>query len=334
VRSQDKWVAQSAAIAATTQLELAGPSWEQEIDVFSIIERARILLMFRPMKRLFGAYIPGDNATGSREGILINSNHPRSVQRYTAAHEFAHHIQDTSLSLDTDMEVLAREQQPVLSPKERFAEHFASWFLMPPQLITNLARRLDIPIRQSGPEAIYQLSLALGTSYRATITQLASLREISWSHANRLRDRQPREIKQEVSWSDRERPSRNDTWIITKEYHDLSVHPRVGDELLVHLSETPSTGYVWVGKHLETAVSLTDHRFAEVEGELVSARGLRRFRFMVQQPSESSLVMSMQRPWLGDESEVDSLHLRLIVENDRLGINPEMLLADSQHALP
>ena len=188
---------------ATSQLERAKVPWDQEIDVFSIIERSGLPLIFRPLKHLSGAYIPASESTNSRAGILINSNHPTTLQRYTASHEYGHHVRDQALSLDrefeTEIEILERRQHLVLPERERFAEVFASWFLMPPQLIINLQKRLGIDITRSTPEDIYQLALALGTSYKATITQLASLREISWSQADRLRNWQPKEIRQKIA---------------------------------------------------------------------------------------------------------------------------------------
>ncbi|MBV8992970.1 MAG: hypothetical protein JO287_04530, partial [Pseudonocardiales bacterium] len=54
------------------------------IDVREAIAVADVLLMWRPLPRLFGMYI---NQPGSRPGILVNSEVPRSARRHTAAHE-------------------------------------------------------------------------------------------------------------------------------------------------------------------------------------------------------------------------------------------------------
>lgn len=136
------WIAQLATMEATSELERAGAPWDREIDIFSIIERTGLPLIFRPLKRLSGVYIPASESANSRAGILINSNHPRSLQRYTAAHEYAHHMQDQTLSLDEETEILERTKQMILPERERFAEIFASWLLMPPQLITNLKKKI------------------------------------------------------------------------------------------------------------------------------------------------------------------------------------------------
>lgn len=330
MKSQNMWIAQEAAIEATTQLELIKPSWEQEIDIFSIIEHAGIPLMFRRMKRLFGAYIPAEDKISSKEGILINSNHPRSLQRYTAAHEFAHHIQDKSLSLDEEMEVLERTQQIILNPKERFAEHFASWFLMPPQLIRNLAKKLDIAVKQPEPNAIYQLSLALGTSYKATITQLVTLQEITFHQAEALRQWQPKEIKGQLSWDDNLLNPRNDVWFITGNYRSQHIHPRVGDELCVALREIPSTGYVWVRADSGAKIELLGQRFIEPEsGVGFGAEGQHKYYFILTEPGPYNLSLTMQRPWIGIQSQMDEFDLDLLIEEERLGINPDLLLSEA-----
>lgn len=320
------WIAQQAAMEAISALEKARVPYEHEIDVFSVIERAGLPLIFRPLRHFSGAYIPAGESASSRAGILINSNHPRSLQRYTAAHEYAHHIQDQTLSIDQETEIVERTQQTALPERERFAEVFASWFLMPPQLITTLKKRLGTNISYSNPEDIYQLSLALGTSYRATITQLVSLKEISWAQANQLRKWQPKEIKEKLSWDDLLIAPRNDIWVINKNYNDYCIHPRVGDELRLSLSEVPSTGYIWLIENLEPIMTLADQRFVEVETGIFGGGGIREFRFSIAQAGTLNLILTMQRPWIGGESETGSFHIRLIVEDERLGINPEMLL--------
>lgn len=328
------WIAQQAAIEATKQLERLKPSWDEEIDIFSIIEDAGLPLMFRPMKQLLGAYLPADTKVGSTPGILVNSNHPRSLQRYTAAHEFAHHLQDKTLSLDEHIEVLERGQQVLLKPRERFAEVFASWFLMPPQLVTNLTNRLGIDPKSSGPKEVYQLSLVFGTSYKATIAQLLSLREINFSQATALRKTQPREIKLSLSWDEPLANSRCDIWLITEKYNGQTIHPRVGDEIHLSMAETPSTGYVWVPVSGGPQMNQVNQRFIEVmNASHFDAEGKHEFRFILIEPGDYNLILSMQRPWLNVQSQVNQFGLALIVEKEHEGINPAFLLAGTGASL-
>lgn len=328
------WIAQQAAIEATKQLEILKPSWNKEIDIFSIIEDAGLPLMLRPMRRLLGAYLPADKKVGSTPGILVNSNHPRSLQRYTAAHEFAHHLQDKTLSLDEHIEVLERGQQALLEPRERFAEVFASWFLMPPQLVTNLTNRLGIDPKSSGPKEVYQLSLAFGTSYKATIAQLLSLQEINFGQATALRKTQPKEIKLSLSWDEPLTNSRSDIWLITEKYNGHTIHPRVGDEIHLSMAETPSTGYVWVPVSEDPKMDLVNQRFIEVmNASHFDTEGEHEFRFSLIEPGPYNLILSMQRPWLNIQSQVNQFSLDLLVEEEHEGINPSFLLAGTRASL-
>jgi len=321
-------IAQQAAIEATRQLEIIKPSLDKEIDIFSIIENAGLPLMLRPMRRLLGVYLPADAKVGSTPGILINSNHPRSLQRYTAAHEFAHHLQDKMLSLDEQIEVLGRSQQASLLPRERFAEVFASWFLMPLELINNLAKRLGINIKSSSPKEIYQLSLVLGTSYKATIAQLLSLGEITYTQATSLRKTQPRDIKIGLCYEKPLFNLRNDIWSITEKYNGHVIHPRVFDELHLSMIEMPSTGYVWVPMFDSSKICLNTERFIEpTDASYSDVEGEHEFRFILNESGPFKIAFSMQRPWLGIPSQVKQFSMDLLIEEELLGINPNFLLA-------
>jgi IrrE N-terminal-like domain len=66
------------------------------VDVFSVIEAEGIRLMFQPLRDLFGFY----RRLSGVAGIVIDANHPPSLQRYTAAHEYGHHVLGHGFSLD------------------------------------------------------------------------------------------------------------------------------------------------------------------------------------------------------------------------------------------
>src|SRR5437867_2727207 len=73
----------------------------RRIDIFRAIEDAELILSFEPMPNLSGAYYRD-------AGILVNANHPLARQRYTAAHEFGHHLFRHDTSVDPLTEPLAR----------------------------------------------------------------------------------------------------------------------------------------------------------------------------------------------------------------------------------
>ena len=74
--------------AAQEEHQRLGTTMHERVPVFDVIEDARIWLFFQPMRTLYGAY----ERHGDAAGIIINSQHPLSLQRFTAGHEYGHHV--------------------------------------------------------------------------------------------------------------------------------------------------------------------------------------------------------------------------------------------------
>src|SRR6266852_4019916 len=87
--------AQAVTEAARKHVRL-NTNLSKRVDIFDIIQRDDLWLMLQPLGILFGCYLNIDEV----EGILINSNHPLSLQRYTAAHEYGHFVLKHGVSLD------------------------------------------------------------------------------------------------------------------------------------------------------------------------------------------------------------------------------------------
>lgn len=78
------------------------------------------------------------------------------------------------------------------------AEAFAAWFLMPRRAV--LAALTDLGIDRVGSAAeVYQLSLALGTTYRATCRHLASVRFATKPDTDAWAQMQPGRLKRSVA---------------------------------------------------------------------------------------------------------------------------------------
>src|SRR6266508_2998897 len=89
-----------ARAAQREHLRLGTPM-DRRVEIFDAIEGAGIWLMFQPLRELFGA----SQRLGEAAGIIINSNHPLSLQRFTAAHEYGHHVFGHDLSLDRGQQI-------------------------------------------------------------------------------------------------------------------------------------------------------------------------------------------------------------------------------------
>src|SRR5438105_4377751 len=79
-----------------------------QVDVYAAIAKLGIALAFKPLATLSGAFLPADRTTGGVPAILVNAKHPRSRQRFSAAHELAHYIRDGVPVEDADTDFLAR----------------------------------------------------------------------------------------------------------------------------------------------------------------------------------------------------------------------------------
>jgi len=282
---------------------------DRPIDIFHIIEEAGIWLMFQPMPRLFGAYKHENDCAG----IILNSNHPPSLQRYTAADEYGHHMLHHSESIDEEEDIAGVSR--ARNTQEAAAQTFAADFLMPLQLVNQTLRVMHLPIQspQLSPVDVYKLSLQLGASYSATVTQLVALRKIKETAAAYLRTRRPLSIKEELSGGHPE-DARADIWMIEEKDAGRELTPRVDDEVHLLLDETPSSGYLWQVERMEpnsrpqdaneSVVALQRHGFevAEASDEFrYGESGIHRFVFKIQHPGSCELKVLKVRPWQADE---------------------------------
>ncbi len=92
------------------------------IDPFELLSKSGVEYQFKDFEKLEGIYIVPDDEDDIPI-IGINNNRPITRQRFTAAHEFCHHIKDQSTSAC-----------PIFGSKsnvETFADQFASELLMP-----------------------------------------------------------------------------------------------------------------------------------------------------------------------------------------------------------
>src|SRR5687768_8802982 len=97
------------------------------IDVFSVIQKADVQLLFKPLDGLLGAYL-----TKPDRGILVSTNRPRSIQRFTGAHELGHLAMNHAVTFEFDGdEILSPDAETTLKGYELEANAFAGEFLLP-----------------------------------------------------------------------------------------------------------------------------------------------------------------------------------------------------------
>lgn len=149
------------------------------VDVYQAVHRAGLELFAKPMDQLFGVYLPYvPGPRGTLSGVLLNLHRSPVDQRHSAAHELGHHVfghgecaaEGTQVFQDTD---------PATWPtREKEAEAFAAWFLMPRKAVRKVIARLGVD-KITTPDEVYQVALHLGTSYRGTLRHLPNLKLLS-----------------------------------------------------------------------------------------------------------------------------------------------------------
>lgn len=326
-------------MAAAREHARLGTDFRSRIEIFQVIEKASIWVLFRPTKDLYGSFQIEDGALG----IIVNSNHPLQLQRFTAAHEYGHFVMGHEPSLDDahNIESLGRDTRP----SESAAQAFASNFLMPLQLVNRTLSIMGLPPKPGSlaPEDAYSISLELGVSYPAAINQLVVVGKITPQAAAQLRALTPKAIKQRISEGMLPEDPRADVWVVSPN-GVKEIHPRVNDELHVNLPEIPSSGYRWavdVEKNIQTnlevgelagAVALIRDSFETVSENAIGAGGSHKFVLRALEPGSCRIRLVKRRPWQGLVQPAETLDFLLHIEpKARGGAEPGLL--DSQKPL-
>ncbi|MGO9956188.1 MAG: ImmA/IrrE family metallo-endopeptidase [Solirubrobacteraceae bacterium] len=216
-----------AAFDAHEQLGIDTFGW---VDVFDAMACDGLRLVFRRLAASAALYLPP--GLGGPAGAIINAQHPLALQRYSAAHEYGHHVFGHGEQIDRNAE--PRGTAAVLSKEERLAEAFAAWFLMPPEAAQAARERLGrTDFRQ--PSDAYALALRLGTSYSAICTHLPSLKFVKGHLAGQWRERSLKTIKQELSMTPPPGGWHNDVWVLSAADAEAGLVVRAGDRLLIDL---------------------------------------------------------------------------------------------------
>jgi Zn-dependent peptidase ImmA (M78 family)/predicted secreted protein len=276
--------------AAQREHQRLRTDFTSRVEIFDLIENEQIWLVFQRLGNLYGAY----QRYGDAIGIVVNSQHPLSLQRYTAAHEYGHHVLGHAISADDETRIHRRSQDP----REIAAQAFAGEFLMPLQLVNYTLRTMGLPGKYLPltSRQVYQFALELGVSYSAAVTQLVGQYKLTVAAGQHLRRESPLAVKTRLTGI-RPADSRADVWLLDDSQEGRRFSPQLRDEIHVMLAETPSTGYIWqLVDGAPSVLSLIDDRF-ETDDEAIGATGTRHIAFRVASAGASRIRLEKRRPW-------------------------------------
>jgi len=228
-----------AAESAGRLLDELSVDQTEQIDVFGICEALGLWLAFLPLDNLLGAFVP--EGVG---GVLVTTQRPIPIQRYTAAHEIGHWRLDHGhgVALDGEEHVLGA----TTVEREQLAQVFAGSLLMPPPLVFGVLDRLDLASGAVQPEHAYAVAREAGVSYGAAVRQLAHLEVITGDQATSLRQHRPLQVKADLALGRRPVNGYADVWPVDEDWDDQLLALRVEDEVVISLPENRSTGYRWM----------------------------------------------------------------------------------------
>lgn len=320
--------------AARLRVKLGLPTYEP-VDVFGAIRKLGIWLTFQKLDNLLGATVR--NGAG---GILITTERPLSIQRYTAAHELGHWVlHEDTYTGDTDATIL----QGSPSVHEQAAQVFAASFLMPRPLVQRTLRNLGHnhgdPV---SPAIAYQASRDMGVSYEAGLTQLRSLKVIDQDRYMALRRERPIDIKTALAGGIRPVDATANVWHPSTGQSDR-LNIAVGDEVFIDIPENRTTGYRWtiVGtptrtlprspfENDEAAIELAYDKFTPDVGggagtratdqKLIGSGGHRRMIIRAKSSGKLELPLALVRPFQRNSTALKefSVHGHVMLEPARV----------------
>lgn len=212
------------------------------IDVFGTIQELSIPLLFQPLDKLLGAYIPEFGG-----GMVVTSERNLAIQRFTASHELGHRVLNHKISLD-DESILDRSPfgRENYNLDELAADAFAAGFLIPEWVFEIHAERQDWDADSLlDPKIVYQLSLRIGASYRATCRQLYQYNLIDRTTLQMLIDTPPKKIKQSILDGINLPNWHPNVWLLTNRDEGMLLQGGPNDVFLLRLKENSGGGYLW-----------------------------------------------------------------------------------------
>jgi hypothetical protein len=269
------------------------------VDVFGAIQALDLPLLLRPLQGLLGAYL-----SDPAPGVLVTTQRPMAIQRFTAAHELGHFTMRHEPSLD-DESILRRipmAGEPAEDFQEVEADAFAIGFMMPRWLIQWHAARQGWTVADfRRPNRVYQLALRLGASYEATCWTLVRHRLIGAPLARELLQTTPRELKIALLEDYRPQDYRGDVWLLTERDAGTRIDGSRNDLFVLRLTEHSGGGYLWNIDQLKASgFAIVRDALEAIDGDGIGGPIIRRVTAAPEEGGRGSLQLDERRPWESD----------------------------------
>jgi Zn-dependent peptidase ImmA (M78 family) len=286
---------------------------EGRIDVFGMLVKRDIPVLFRPLTKLLGAFV---NNPDMDKGVIVTTRPPLRSQRFTAAHELGHAELGHETSYDGE-EILTRAlfvSGSGFDPREDQANAFATELLTPPWLIVHHMERQGWERKDlTDPIVIYQLALRMGSSYSATCYALAESGGIDAAASERLLKIKPKAIKQALLKPYEPATWYGDVWLVTERDNGMVLDGSRSDLVVLKFQEHASSGYIWqFGDLVDAGLQIVEDGRA-AKGSKQHVGGVV-FRTLIAESQENQgakghVRLREVRPWQGKGEPLNSLEL-------------------------
>lgn len=286
------------------------------IDVFGALLVLKTKLIFRPLDGLLGFCLRG----ADRPGVVISTQRPLRIQRFTGAHELGHVYLGHTESLDGE-EILTRGG--LTTEHEIAANSFASSFLLPKWLLQLQARRQGWDrASMSDPRIVYQLALRVGASYEATCVALETHNIIDGNTAKGLMDISPRSLKAELLAGLTLENYFPDVWLLTERDEGLALEGQPDDLFILRLAEKAGAGYLWNTTDLVNSgfAILRDQREIPPPDVAIGGPVTRALTARRSDPAQGHFALELKRPWQKEGAAIASLHLAYDLYGKEVGM--------------
>ena len=274
------------------------------VDVFSSVGKANAVLIFRPLHGLLGACLPGPTT-----GVIISTQRPLAIQRFTAAHELGHVVMDhQDASLDSHSILNKTECLP--EDMEIQANSFAAAFLTPKWLIAIHGRKQGWNWEDlKDPLIVYQLSLRLGASYQATCIALKTHNWIDPVLFEALWKVPRKGIKEKLLHGYRPNHWRRNVWRLSEKDEGTVVQGEPEDLFFFCLNEKSGSGYLWDINDLKNKGFLIVNDVRGTYPDSVGVDAQRQIITESELPAKGEVLLAQRRLWNRLALPVEQLHL-------------------------
>lgn len=182
-------LARHALRKALEERRQAGVGAADPICVYDLVERRGTEVKFWPVPSMEGMYYKTDPPV-----IVVSSERPAGRQASTCAHEYGHHVFGHGTRVDKLLSNTAPAKNK--DPKERLADIFAGYLLMPRRAVEAAFVVRGWDLAPCTPLQAYIVAGQLGVGYETLIQHMRwSLQILSANHAEKLLHESPKQLR-------------------------------------------------------------------------------------------------------------------------------------------